>query len=331
MVDLDNLVTIANSGKYPNLFNSSDVDNIRGIVDVYSDIASNNFDNGCAISNSTKKGNRYGFRYEIPTGISQYQFFDGSIADNKVFSYLKGFKAVYFQNSVFDFEIVDFEPIPLFSATIDAICELATEVTGNSDTTSLRGLLDVLENITSEEHDYEITSMIFSKINQSIRIGLDKKSTVSVSDELFKYIGTRSNTKVYQNIQGLTYSLDDILDDWEKNSVQMYIEFNSTGLVKSLGYGIYPRWKKDAVHGTTAHDNFATYTERNQSHKDSVVTITSESKTRSWLSTEWVDEISNWENEPKAIFAALVVTADAEGISSELTYGVQTQIDKGLY
>jgi len=42
MGDLDNLVTIANSGKYPNLFNSSDVDNIRGIVDVYSDIASNN-------------------------------------------------------------------------------------------------------------------------------------------------------------------------------------------------------------------------------------------------------------------------------------------------
>lgn len=81
--------------------------------------------------------------------------------------------------------------------------------------------------------------MIFSKINQSIRIGLDKKSTVSVSDEVFKYIGTRSNTKVYQNIQGLTYSLDDILDDWEKNSVQMYIEFNSTGLVKSLGTSIH--------------------------------------------------------------------------------------------
>ena len=106
MVDLDNLVTIANSGKYPNLFNSSDVDNIRGIVDVYSDIASNNFDNGCAISNSTKKGNRYGFRYEIPTGISQYQFFDGSIVDNKVFSYLKGFKAVYFQNIIHQNQII---------------------------------------------------------------------------------------------------------------------------------------------------------------------------------------------------------------------------------
>lgn len=97
-------------------------------METYPDIASNKFDNGCAISNSTKKGNRYGFRYEIPTGISQYQFFDGSIVDNKVFSYLKGF-TVYFQNSVFDFEIVDFEPIPLFSATIDAICELAVEVT----------------------------------------------------------------------------------------------------------------------------------------------------------------------------------------------------------
>ena len=173
--------------------------------------------------------------------------------------------------------------------------------------------------------------MIFSKINQSIRIGLDKKSTVSVSDEVFKYIGTRSNTKAYQNIQGLTYSVDNLLDDWEKNSVQMYIEFNATGLVKSLGYGIYPRWKKDATHNTTEHDNFVKYSERHESHMDSVATISSESKTRNWLSSDWVDEISNWENEPKAIFAALVVTADAEGISSELAYGIQTQIGNCLY
>lgn len=331
MVDLDNLVTVANTNKYPNLFNSSDVDNIRSIMDTYPDMFSSNFDNGCALSNSTSLGNRYGFRYEIPTGINQYQFFDGSIAENKVFPYLKGFKAVYYQNSVFNFELVDFEPIPLFSATIDAICELATEVTGNSDTDSLRGLLDLLENITSEEHDYEVSTMIFSKVNQSIRIGLDKVSSVSVSDEVFKYLGTRSNTKAYQNIQGLTYSLDTLLDDWEKNSVQMYIEFNATGLVKSLGYGIYPRWKKDAVHGTTAHDNFATYTERHALHRDSVATISSESKNKNWMPSDWIEELNEWENEPKGILAELVVTANGDGVTSELAYGIQTQIGKGLY
>ncbi len=331
MVDLDNLVTVANTGKYPNLFNSSDVDNIRGIIDTYPDMFSSNFDNGCSLSNSTKNGNRYGFRYEIPTGITQYQFFDGSIAENKVFTYLKNFKCIFFQNSVFDFELVDFEPIPLFAPTIDSLCELATEVTGNSDTASLRGLLDVLENITSAEHDYEISTMIFSKVNQSIRIGFDKMSSVSVSDEVFKYLGTRSNTKVYQNIQGLTYSLDNLLDDWEKNSVQMYIEFNATGLVKSLGYGIYPRWKKDATHNTTEHDDFVKYSERHESHKDSVATISSESKNRNWLSSDWADEISQWENEPKAILAELVVTADGTGVSSELAYGIQTQIGTCLY
>ena len=81
MVDLDNLVTIANTGKFPNLFNASDVENVKGIMEVYPDLFSTDFNNGCALSKSPKFDSKYGFRFEIPTGINQYQFFDGSICE----------------------------------------------------------------------------------------------------------------------------------------------------------------------------------------------------------------------------------------------------------
>ncbi len=319
MVDLDKLGSLSNTGKFPNLFNNSDVENVRGIIDVYPDLfADTSVDNGCAVIRSKSLDTRYGFRFKIPTGVSQYQFFDGSIVESKVFPYLKQFKYLYFKNNVIDFELVDFEPIPLFAPTIESLCQLATEVTGNTDTSSLKGFLETIENITSEEHDYEVTTLCFSKINQTIRIGLDKVSSVPVSEDVFKYIGTRSNTKAYQNIQGLTYAVEDrIIDDWENNSVQMYVEFNSTGLKKQLGYGLYTRWKKDAPEGSTSQDNFAIFDERQQSHKSTVASQTDQS----WFPDDWKSEIIQWDEQPKAIYAQTVVTADAEGQITELAYG----------
>ena len=331
MVDLDNLVTIANSGKHPILFNSSDADNVRSIVETYPDVFSGDFDNGTAIVKSPSSDAKYGFRFRVPTGISQYELFDGTLLDSKIFPYLKEFKCLFFQNGVFNFELVDLEPVPLFAPTIDALCKLATEITGNTDTSSLKGLLELLENITSEEHDYEVTTLTFSKLDKTIRIGLDKVSSISVSEDIFKYIGTRSNTKVYANIQGLTYSMDNLLDDYQTNSIQMYIEFNSTGLVKNLGYGIYPKWKKDEPERSSAQDNFPAYTEYQQSHRNSVANITNESKTRNWIPVEWADELSVWEDTPKAIHAETIVTASGTAVTTEIAYGIQTLYNRKLY
>ena len=36
MVDLDNLVKVSNSGQFPDLMNSSDVDNIKELINVQS-------------------------------------------------------------------------------------------------------------------------------------------------------------------------------------------------------------------------------------------------------------------------------------------------------
>jgi len=37
MVDIDNLIGISNSGKYPNLLNSADIEAVKSIVEIYPD------------------------------------------------------------------------------------------------------------------------------------------------------------------------------------------------------------------------------------------------------------------------------------------------------
>ena len=146
------------------------------------------------------------------------------------------------------------------------LCQLATEVTGNTDTSSLREVLEILE--PDELGDYEISTANISMIDKSIRIGLLKEST-SISEDILKLYGTRSNTKTYQNIEGVSTLVDTLIDN-NNNLVEMIIEFNSTGLVKEIGYALSTSFALDAPEGTTAQDNFQVYLERHESHKTSV-------------------------------------------------------------
>ena len=90
MVDLDNLTSISNSGKYPNLLNSADVDAVKEIIEVYPDLFADDYNNGCGIRKSSGT-TKYGFRSPVTTGVSQYQYFDGSLGENKIFPYLQDF------------------------------------------------------------------------------------------------------------------------------------------------------------------------------------------------------------------------------------------------
>ena len=38
MVDIDNLIGISNSGTYPNLFNSTDVEAVKSIMEIYPEL-----------------------------------------------------------------------------------------------------------------------------------------------------------------------------------------------------------------------------------------------------------------------------------------------------
>ena len=71
MVDLDNLVKVSNSGQFPDLMNSSDVDNIKELINVQSlDPA---FDLG-VIKTSPTKPSKYGVKVAVPTGIVSAEF-----------------------------------------------------------------------------------------------------------------------------------------------------------------------------------------------------------------------------------------------------------------
>jgi len=310
MVDLDSLTKFSESGQYPDLLNSSDVERVKEILEAHPDIFSPRLDRELGIiKTSPTKPNRYGFKFDVPTGIDQVQLFDGTILQNAIFKYLCSDKAVYFEEGSTDTPIEEylfFEPVPLFSATIEALCQLTTEITGNSDTSKLTELLNLLEDVVS--NNYEIATLILSKVNKTIRIGLHKSSDTVVSTEVFKFLGTRSNTKIYQSCQSVSMVTEEILLNYD-NRVELFFEFNSTGLVKELAYGLYPRYNKQ-------EENF------NMTHTASVSTVVTKSKTHSWLPDKWIDEISTWENHhPDAVYGVTILTGKLDGNQTELMYG----------
>ena len=315
MVNLDHLMSISN---YPNLFSGEDKDAIKELAEMYPDLFSSANDSIGLIK--TDGGvSQYGLKVNIPTGVEQYEYFDGHLGNNVLFKYLNKYKFLYFKNGVMTKEVVSFEGPPLIDPTIDALCQLATEVTDNNDTSSLREVLKILE--PDEFGDYEISTADISRVDKSIRIGLIKKST-SIPEEVLKLYGTRSNTKIYQNIQGVSQLVDTLIVDDENNLVEIILEFDSTGLVKEIGYALSSEFMKDAPEGTTSQDNFPVYLERHQSHNNAVATISSKTKEWYWLSDTWYNEISVWEQQPKAVHGATIITAGHDGTKLELVYGL---------
>lgn len=308
------MVNLTSISTYPNLFNSTDVDAIKELADMYPDVANDSI----GLIKSDKDTPKYGFKVTVPTGIEQYEYFSGHLGNNTLFKYLNKYKFLYFKNGVMTNEVLSFEAPPLIEPTIDALCQLATEVTGNTDTSSLREVLEILE--PDELGDYEISTANLSMIDKSIRIGLMKEST-SISEDILKLYGTRSNTKTYQNIEGVSTLVDTLIDN-DNNLVEMIIEFNSTGLVKEIGYALSTQFALDAPEGTTAQDNFQVYLERHESHKTSVNDISYNAKEWYWMSEEWQKEIILWEQQPRAVHGATIITAGHDGTKLELVYGL---------
>ena len=46
MVDIENLTNISNSGQYPTLFNSEDIEAVKSIVEIYPDLFSTGMNQG---------------------------------------------------------------------------------------------------------------------------------------------------------------------------------------------------------------------------------------------------------------------------------------------
>tara|TARA_B100000674_G_scaffold246723_1_gene203301 strand:- start:45 stop:1004 length:960 start_codon:yes stop_codon:yes gene_type:complete len=318
MVDIENLINISNSGQYPMLFNSEDIEAVKSIMETYPDLFSISMNQGIGLIKNESDATKYGFKFQIPTGIEQYQYFDGHIGNNVLFKYLNKYKFLYFQNGVMVEEILSFEPPALFDPSIKGLCQLATEATGNTDTSSLKELLELFD---ADIENYGISSASISRINKNIRIGLIK-TDMNISEDILKYLGTRSNTKTYINIKGVTDCVDELAVDQENNLIEIVIEFNETGLVKNLGYSLSTQFSKGAPEGTTPQDNWVTYSQRHESHNSSIKAISSNAKTFLWMPDSWANEISTWEQLPSAVHGATIITANSEGTKTELVYGL---------
>ena len=167
MVDLENLIKFSNSGQFPNLLTISDVDNIKEITDTHNLLPSR-----MGILKTDTEPTKYGFEFKIPSGVEQYQLPDGEVINNKIFKYLLHEQAVFYEGGKPDVpveEYLQYEPVPLFAPTIESLCQLATNITGNNDTSKLSELLYLLVETGSDEYDYELNTTIVSKPNWSIK------------------------------------------------------------------------------------------------------------------------------------------------------------------
>ena len=110
------------------------------------------------------------------------------------------------------------------------------------------------------------------------------------------------------------------------NSGDIYLNFSSGNEVSSND-----NWHLSIVRDTSNYNmpsivmgtaNIGLYNERHASHKQCVATISTSAKDHTWLSDDWIDEISTWEELPQAVHGATILTADADGVKSEIIYGI---------
>ena len=131
-----------------------------------------------------------------------------------------------------------------------------------------------------------------------------------INGEVFKFLGTRSNTKLYQSIQSASMLTENVLLD-DSNRTEVYLEFNSTGLVKELAFALYPRYHKSVNDYVEGEDYGGVSKE--QRHTNTI----SQLKECSWMPDKWSDEIFRWENHhPTAVYAVAILTAQTEGFLS---------------
>ena len=74
MVDIENLTNISNSGQYPTLFNSEDIEAVKSIVEIYPDLFSTGMNQGMGLIKNESDATKYGFKFQVPTGIEPVSY-----------------------------------------------------------------------------------------------------------------------------------------------------------------------------------------------------------------------------------------------------------------
>jgi len=341
-VDFDSISKDAN--RHPKLMSDTDVSNIRSIVDAnpalfqlgWDQPNTKRRDSGVYFKKSIKAGvevdnPKYAFLFFMATEIPQYTLFDGTVLDCSLFKYLDGTRALWFDAddpSTPEWELVHFqdEP-PVLTPSIDAICQLAATVTGNTNTQPLREYLEILDNIETDRHDWSFGTLWISTKLKSIKLGLNKNEEAWVSSEvegiLDKVCGSK-NSHAYKNSEQMFSTLGLTQVESPHSILTPHVEFDADGLKKELSFEMGTSYSYNAPYGSQPMDDFPVFNSYQSSYNDGKGMIINDSRDYNWISDDWREQLEVWEQceNIQATFGDVVVKATKDGLTTELLYGL---------
>jgi len=370
MVNLELLERLVNSGQFPSLVCKDDIANVQKIVDAnpaffekpWTQKGSRRRDEGVYFEMSESEEKLYCFTKKIPINITQYQAHDGTIYDSPLFKYIAPVVGLKFKSSdpTHPDEVLSVNgDIPLFPTTIDMICQLAAQVTGNPDTNKLRDVLDLLDfsadielkeipeanahltNQTLEDPparpysaesldetvawDHDVSNMILNNHTRTFRISVSKQHDFGPEKlrQVVEYMMPTAATKIRKNTESVLNVLasESFVDDTLVNNIE--VEFTSEGLSQQLTFQIGSYRSKLSSIGSSPQDNYARYSQKCADHNNSIANILERSTRYNWCPPQWNEELSLWEesNLAENIHGVLTITPTSTGTICKESYG----------
>tara|TARA_B100001939_G_scaffold256825_1_gene223742 strand:- start:3574 stop:4650 length:1077 start_codon:yes stop_codon:yes gene_type:complete len=335
MVELERLERVQQSGKYPNLLTSTDVENIKAIVESnpslfaygWSDKRSTRRDSGATFSKRSDGTNLYGFWFNHPSGTGNHRLWDGHILRNNLFNYSSEEIGYWFSADDLTYpeeEHISLDSVPLFEPSIMNLCSLASEITGRTQVADLKDALDLIKNIDNlEDLDYTINYIIVNKKRQTLEIGLEKNANETRFTPLVEHLTTegtgarRNCIAVSELIQG------DFLSESGDNVTSFTLKYGPGGLPEETTFVISTTHSKLAPVGTSPQDNYKIFQLRSASHRNFVCGTSNICNEYGWIKEVIKNEIDIWEDEDllENVYGVTKITANESGTVTEIIYG----------
>ena len=337
---------VADSGKYPFLLNSTDVSNVAKIMDAHpnlfglswDDPKSKMTDGGCLIqktirSDGKTEPNLYGFNFSTQQGVKAYRCFDGHIITNELFGMRGEGKRWIHSNKTLCFD-ADFPEkpvkehvilggVPLFFESISKLCDVAVEITGNTNVLPLKEALEKVESFDTDEYDLELDYMFIDHIGGSITFGFDKDYDYDNSkiSSLINYC-SEDGSNVRRSNNAVLDVASNALDSGDCNNC-VVIKFDRYGLSKEVGISLGHHYSKLAPPETKPMDNYGRYSQKVASHSEGVATVVNDTTVAKWFTESIARELETWEDETITtnLLAAIVAYGTEYGYRLDVSYG----------
>jgi hypothetical protein len=335
MVELERLERVQQSGKYPNLITSTDVDNVKKITEAnpslfaysWSDKRSTRKDSGVNFSKKSDGTTLYGFWFKTQSGTGTYRLWDGHIIHNNLLNYSFDIIGYFFNADDMNCpeeEHITLDSIPLFEPSIASLCSLVTEITGNQSVGDLKRALDSVKNIDDlTELDYTINYLRINRKKQTIEIGLEKsENDISFSPLVEKV--TSEGTLARTNCSAVSDLIEgDFVREDGDNETTILIKCGPEGLYEETSFVISTTWSKLAPSGTSSKDNYKVFQQRSASHANFVSNSSDICTRNRWLDTHIKNEIITWEDDDllETVYGVTILTVSALGTDTEIIYG----------